>query len=89
MGKNKSTDALYVVHVEGGSRADAVPAKTESMTLSDGLFLVRTSATRSQLYHALKRRVQPDALFVARLDGVPKFKGMAEGALKWVRGASK
>lgn len=89
MAKNKSTDALYVVRVEGGSRSDAVPAKTESMTLSEGLFLVRTSATRSQLYHAVKRRVQPDALFVARLDGAPKFKGMAEGALKWVRGASK
>jgi len=80
--------ALYVVRVVGGSRPDAVPHKTESAALSDGLFLVRTSATQSQLYHAVKRRAQPDALFVARLDGAPKFKGMADGALKWVRAAS-
>jgi hypothetical protein len=85
MAKNDDDISLYVVRVEGGSRTDAVPDKTESMTLSDGLFLVRTSATQSQLYHAVKRRTQPDALFVARLDGAPKFKGMADGALKWVR----
>ncbi len=78
-------DGLYLVHVEGGRRPDAIPDTTESMTLSEGLFLVRTSATQSQLYHSVKRRTQPDALFVGRLDGIPKFKGMADGALKWVR----
>lgn len=76
---------LYLVRVEGGRRPDAIPDSTESQILSEGLFLVRTSATQSQLYHAVKRRTQPDALFVARLEGDPKFKGMAEGALKWVR----
>jgi hypothetical protein len=85
MAKNDDDISLYVVRVEGGSHPDAVPDKTESITLSDGLFLVRTSATQSQLYHAVKRRTQPEALFVARLDGAPKFKGMADGALKWVR----
>lgn len=77
MPKNDDDMSLYVVRVEGGSRPDAVHDKTESMTLSDGLFLVLTSATQSQLYHAVKRRAQPEAPFVARLDGSPKFKGMA------------
>lgn len=39
MPKNDDDMSLYVVRVEGGSRPDAVPDKTESMTLSDGLFL--------------------------------------------------
>jgi len=78
-------DGLYLVHVEGGRRPDAIPRHDGKQTLSEGLFLVRTSATQSQLYHSVKRRTQPDALFVGRLDGIPKFKGMADGALKWVR----
>lgn len=88
MAKNDDDTALYVVRVEGGSRRDAVPDNAQSVALSDGLFLVRTNATQSQLYHAVKRRTQPEALFVARLDGAPKFKGMADGSLKWVRSAS-
>jgi hypothetical protein len=85
MTTNDEDAGLYLVYVEGGRRPDAIPDKTESMTLSEELFLVRTSATPSQLYHSVKRRTQPDALFVGRLDGIPKFKGMADGALKWVR----
>lgn len=85
MAANDEDAGLYLVRVEGGRRSDAIPDNTESMTLSEGLFLVRTSATQSQLYHAVKRRAQPDALFVARLEGDPKFKGVADGALKWVR----
>ena len=30
-------------------------------------------------------QAQPDALFVGRLDSLPKFKGMEEGTTKWVR----
>jgi hypothetical protein len=89
MAKDDDDAALYVVRIEGGSSQDAVPDNTESMVLSEGLFLVRTSATQSQLYHAVKRRTKPDALFVARIDGAPKFKGMADGALKWVRSGSR
>jgi len=70
----KDNVVFYVVRVEGGSRPDAIPDKTESIGLSEGLFLVHTTATQSQLYHAVKRRAQPDGLFVARLDGAPKFK---------------
>jgi hypothetical protein len=33
----------------------------------------------------VKRAAQPEVLFVGRLDGNPKFKGMTEGALKWLR----
>ncbi|TCD15308.1 hypothetical protein [Oricola cellulosilytica] len=53
--------------------------------LAENLYLVRSAETLSSLYHAVKRRTQPGKLLVARLAGPPKFKGMAEGALKWVR----
>ncbi|HUU25160.1 MAG TPA: hypothetical protein VMW68_06295 [Methyloceanibacter sp.] len=85
MATQHENSSLYVVRVEGGKQPDAIPEKTENVRLSDGLFLVRTSATQSQLYHTVKRRAQPDVLFVARLDGAPKFKGMTDSALKWVR----
>ena len=53
--------------------------------LDDGLYLVRTGRSRSELYHDVKRRTRPRKLLVAPLAAAPKFKGMAEGALKWVR----
>lgn len=55
--------------------------------LADGLSLVRTDRTRSQLYHDVKRRTRPEKLLVAPLADDPKFMGMEEGALKWLRGA--
>ena len=59
-----------------------------SHPLSDGLFLVRSERTLSRLYHAIKHQLpEGTALIVAPLEGSPKFKGMAAGALKWVRDA--
>lgn len=55
------------------------------VALAPGLFLAESAQTRSQLYHALKRRFRPGRLLVAALDGDPKFKGMQSGALKWLR----
>jgi hypothetical protein len=48
--------------------------------------MVRSERTLSRLYHAIKYQLPPDtALMVAPLAEAPKFKGMAEGALKWLR----
>tara|TARA_A100001391_G_scaffold185326_2_gene153868 strand:- start:638 stop:952 length:315 start_codon:yes stop_codon:yes gene_type:complete len=58
--------------------------------LADGLWLVRSDLTRSKLYHRIKGQLpQGAALACAPLDdtpeGWPKFKGMAPGALAWLR----
>lgn len=54
--------------------------------LTDGLLGIDTNATRSQLYHGLKR-LQPAAapLLVAELTEPPKVKAMAPGAVAWFR----
>lgn len=61
------------------------PQEDEAVELRPGLFLIRTAKTRSRLYHDIKHAARPDSLLVAALDGEPKFKGMAAGALKWLR----
>ncbi len=54
--------------------------------LEPGLFMVRSERSLSKLYHAVKRQLPRDtALLVAPLAGAPKFKGMAPGALAWLR----
>ncbi|KAA9009194.1 hypothetical protein [Histidinibacterium aquaticum] len=54
--------------------------------LAEGMFLVRSERTLSKLYHAIKHQLPEDtALCVAPLADAPKFKGLAEGALKWLR----
>ncbi len=54
--------------------------------LQPDLYLIETGLTRSKLYHRIKWQLPPDTpLLVAPLADDPKFKGMAEGALKWVR----
>lgn len=55
------------------------------MRLSEGLYLVASARTRSQRDHAVKRRCRPTRLLVAPLAEAPKFKGMAPGALAWLR----
>ena len=58
----------------------------DAVELRPGLWLIRSERTRSRLYHAIKRQL-PDGtpLLVAELAGDPKFKGMAPGALAWLR----
>ena len=73
---------LYLVYVR-----DPVPETSPligGVELEPGLYLVRTEQTRSQLYHAIKQRVSPNALLVAPLNDLPKFKGMSAGATKAV-----
>lgn len=76
--------ALYLVHFDAASElVDAPP--DDAVQLAPGLYLVASSMTRSQLYHAWKRRHDPERLLVAPLADTPKFKGMAPGALAWIR----
>lgn len=59
----------------------------DACQLRAGLWLVRSDATRSRVYHCAKRSLpQGTALLVAPLADAPKFKGMAPGSLSFVRG---
>ena len=54
--------------------------------LRPGLMLVDSDLTRSQLYHRIKWALPAGTpLLVAPVKEAPKFKGMAAGALSWVR----
>lgn len=74
---------LYLIHAPGIT-VDA-RAIEGSVELMPGLYLIRTEQTRSQLYHAIKRRLDPKQFLVAPLSDLPKFKGMNAGASKAVR----
>jgi len=76
---------LYVVYVEDPETALETAETPAMKALGAGLYLVRSADTQSRLYHDVKHATRPKALFVGRLDDDPKFKGMAEGALKWLR----
>ncbi len=72
------------------SASDTVEAEFEAKRLADGLFLFDTEAARSKLYHALKRALPEDTpLFVALLTDEAKFKGLADGSLKWLRSRTR
>lgn len=75
---------LYLVHVdpELAPEAEALPGLRR---LAPGLYLAESVQSRSQFYHALKRRLRPARLLVAALADEPKFKGMDAGALAWLR----
>ncbi|WP_416193759.1 hypothetical protein [Nitrobacter sp. TKz-YC01] len=74
---------LYIVYVVG-QNVDMVD-DPDVVVLDDGLYLVRSGQTRSQLYHVIKRRTSPDQLLVAPLADLPKFKGMKSGSLEKAR----
>ena len=75
---------LYLVHVDADMTRHPDPSP-DLVELAPGLYLTESSRTRSQVYHALKRRFEPRRLLVAPLTGEPKFKGMQPGALAWLR----
>lgn len=68
---------------------DPDPALTASaercVALGSGLYVCYSALSRSRFYHGLKAAHDPARLLVAPLAGDPKFKGMAEGALKILR----
>ena len=84
-GDDTTTQRLYTVYLEGCETALDPGEFGDARCLSPELYLVRTDATQSRLYHAVKHATRPQRLFVAPVTDTPKFKGMEEGALKWLR----
>ncbi len=81
-----SGDAMRLYLVWHGAPETEVTLGDDSHALQAGMFMVRSERTLSRLYHAVKRQLPGDAaLIVSPVEGAPKFKGMAEGALKWLR----
>lgn len=82
---------LYLLWFDpSGEQPATLDLHGDAHALAEGLFLIRSDLTRSKLYHRIKWQLPDDtALLVAPLedgrDGWPKFKGMADGALKWLR----
>lgn len=76
---------LYLIYL-GDAATPLKPAEFAALRqLDDGLYLLRSGESRSRVYHAIKRAAQPGRLLVAPLAEAPKFKGMHDGALKWLR----
>ena len=90
MAKRETEESrLFLVYLEiTGDEQPEMPADLYTQ-LTPSLFLVRSTLTRSGLYHAVKRRNAPTALLVAPLEEAPKFKGMNEGSLKWLRSMTR
>jgi hypothetical protein len=78
---------LYLAYLDGHDLpADAQGPWRELVRLRPGLVLVDSDEHRSAVYHALKDHLPTNTpLLVAALSEVPKFKGMAPGALAWAR----
>jgi hypothetical protein len=76
----KALFLIYAPDVMGDA-----PKIEGAVELMHGLYLIRTEHTRSQLYHAFKRRFEPQRFLVAPLSDLPKFKGMNAGATGAVR----
>ena len=78
--------ALYLVwHDPEAAPAGPLDLHGDGHPLADGLWLVRSPLRRSKLYHDAALACAPLA---DDPDGWPKFKGMAAGALAWLRGGS-
>ncbi|NLA69093.1 MAG: hypothetical protein GX856_12790 [Gammaproteobacteria bacterium] len=75
---------LYLVYLDVDVAGHAEPSP-DLVALAPGLYLTESTQSRSQVYHAIKWRLQPRRLLVAPLADDPKFKGMAPGALAWLR----
>jgi hypothetical protein len=78
---------LYLAYLDGHDLGEDLDGPwREVVSLRPGLLFVDSDQSRSVVYHALKYELPPDTpLLVAALPEVPKFKGMAPGALAWAR----
>lgn len=83
--------ALYLLWHDPAAAPEApLDLHGDAHPLAEGLWLVRTALTRSQLYHRIKWQLpEGTPLACAPLAddpaGWPKFKGLAPGALAWLR----
>ena len=89
--EDPGAETLYLLWHDPAARADRLDLHGDAHPLAPGLWLVRSGLTRSKLYHRIKWQLpQGAALLCAPLadepDGWPKFKGLEEGALRWLRG---
>ncbi|MEN1942040.1 hypothetical protein WCE41_13335 [Luteimonas sp. MJ246] len=75
---------LYLVHLDTDVARHPEPSP-DLVELVPGLYLIESVRTRSQVYHAIKWRFDPQRLLVAPLADDPKFKGMRPGVLSWLR----
>ena len=75
---------LYLVYLDVDVARHPEPSP-DLLELAPCLYLTESARTRSQVYHAIKWRLQPRRLLVAPLADDPKFKGMAPGVLSWLR----
>lgn len=75
---------LYLVYVDVDVARHPEPSP-DLVELAPGLYLTESGRTRSQVYHAIKWRLNPGKLLVAPLADDPKFKGMTPGVLAWLR----
>ena len=79
---------VYLAYLDGHDVGeDSDGPWRELVSLRPGLLFVDSDQSRSVVYHALKYdHLPPDTpLLVTALHEVPKFKGMAPGALAWAR----
>ncbi|WP_370326494.1 hypothetical protein [Euzebya sp.] len=82
---------LFLAHVAGDHPDDVLASDPdgpwrEVFPLAPGLAFLDSDQSRSRVYHALKDHLPSGTpLLVAELHEVPKFKGMAPGALAWAR----
>lgn len=75
---------LYLVYLDVDVGAHPEPSP-DLLELAPRLYLTESTRTRSQVYHAIKWRLNPGKLLVAPLADDPKFKDMAPGVLSWLR----
>ena len=82
-------EQLYLVHLrlDRDAQLSGLDLHGDGRAIAENLYLIYSDLSQSKLYHRIKWQL-PDhtPLIVATLRGAPKFKGMAKGAQKWLRG---
>jgi hypothetical protein len=78
---------LYLAYLDGHDLGPSPEGPWQGLhVLRPGLTFIASDQSRSAVYHALKDHLpHGTALLVAACDEVPKFKGMAAGALTFAR----
>ena len=84
--RSESDVHLYLVYSGQSAPVDGWKMEGSVFRASPHTCLVRTTLSRSRVYHAVKRQMRsPAPLMVAPLSADPKFKDMAPGTLTWLR----
>lgn len=81
-------EQLYLVHyrLAPGAELSELDFHGDGQVLADDLLLIASDLSQSKLYHRIKWQLpQGTPLIVGTLSGAPKFKGMASGAVAWLR----